>query len=73
MENLTKKGLVRPISQIDEADCTFNWEVFECTHCAGSGGVRDDFPESESYGEIIDCYECDGTGQVAVLKRLAGR
>ena len=69
MDKLIRKTLCRPVNQVDELDCAMNWETFDCIGCDGAGKVRDDFPESESYGEECDCCECDGSGQVAILKR----
>lgn len=69
MELPIKKSVCRPVTQVDEADCAINWELFECLGCHGAGAVRDTHPESETYGDEYDCDECDGTGRVALLKR----
>lgn len=69
MDNPIKKTISRPINQVDEVDCALNWGIFNCPYCDGAGGVRDEHPESETYGEHMDCDQCGGSGQVAVLRR----
>lgn len=39
----------------------FHEAVYVCGHCGGSGQVED---EESDFDRLIECPECDGTGQV---------
>lgn len=69
MERPIRKTLCRPINHVDEVDCAINWEAYDCPGCGGTGIARYSSIGPEHEEEADDCDECDGSGQVAVLKR----